>query len=539
MPAAGRVPKICGADVELGNFVLDPAGGEGRGNEAAQALLAELSRIADGVSDWRSFLTARRGGPRNPQDWRRCYFPGNGGGAYLDLQHAEVCLPEVRSAWDHVAAWHATLRLTQRALAAANAARAGEGRIHALVNNGDGLGNSWGSHLNFMVSRQAWDELVHRRPHYLAWLAAFQISSIIYTGQGRVGCNDDPSVGFQLSQRADFFEALAGPQTTHRRPVVNTRDEALAGREERCRRDDPASGGLARLHVIFFDSVLAQVPCLLRVGTMQVILAMLEAGRVQADLALDDPLRAVRAFSRDPWLEVRVPLAGGGEIGAVELQRRFFDAAGQFVAAGECEGLVPRADELVSRWGDVLDRLERRDWPALARQLDWVLKLSLLRRVLRQRPEMGWGSPDLRLLDQLYGSLDPDAGLFWSFSRRGLVEEVVSDDAIRRLMHEPPDDTRAWGRAMLLRHAPRGAIESVDWDEIRFELERGDRLERWRLDLGSPLDFTRDALEPVWPGPMGTTELGELLRALGAEPQRWQPICDDHHFEPGGRHALS
>lgn len=65
-----------------------------------------------------------------------------GGCVYIDLQHLEVCLPEVRGAHDFVAAWHAMLRIGREAMEAANA-RLPEGcRIEVPVNNSDGLGSS-------------------------------------------------------------------------------------------------------------------------------------------------------------------------------------------------------------------------------------------------------------------------------------------------------------------------------------------------------------------------------------------------------------
>src|SRR5262249_60540246 len=99
----------------------------------------------------------------------------------------------------------------RQAQVAANA-RLPEGQtIHVLVNNSDGHGNAYGSHLNFLVTRRAWDNLFERKLHHLLYLAAFQASSIVYTGQGKVGAeNGRPGAAVQLSQRADFFATLAG-----------------------------------------------------------------------------------------------------------------------------------------------------------------------------------------------------------------------------------------------------------------------------------------------------------------------------------------
>src|SRR2546428_12810018 len=101
-----------------------------------------------------------------------------------------------------------------------------------------------------------WDNLFIRRMHHMLYLAAYQASSIVFTGQGKVGTqNGRPPVPYQISQRADFFETLTGIQTTFNRPIVNSRDEALCGPWTYGVVSDPGSG-YARLHVIFFDNVL-------------------------------------------------------------------------------------------------------------------------------------------------------------------------------------------------------------------------------------------------------------------------------------------
>jgi proteasome accessory factor A len=522
-PPRHTVPKLCGADIELGNFVLRSDGRAELGDEAARTLLRELRSATGGVSGTYGAATTEPGNSGyDPTDRARCYLPTNGGCAYIDLDPLELCIPEVLSAHEHVAGWHAMIRLTQEALEAVNLTQPRGRKVQALVNNSDGHGNSYGSHLSFLVTRRAWDNIVYRRLHHQAYLAAFQVSSIVYTGQGKVGSeNDAPPVRYQLSQRADFFETMSGLQTTHRRPLVNTRDEPLAGVEWSTSslgvaRDHPAA---ARLHVIFFDNTLCHVASLLKVGATQIVLAMLEEGCIRADLALDDPLAAVRLWSNDPLLETRVPLATGRAVTAVELQRCFLEDAQQFVTAGGCDGIVPRAGEILALWEETLGMLERREWSSLARRVDWVLKLVALERALR-RPGIDWASPELKHLDHLYSSLDPAEGLYWTFANRGLVDEVVASSEIDRLMQEPPPDTRAWGRAMLLRRAPPGTIDHVDWDFIRFKLRGADSWPTyWTLNLGSPLDSSRAALGEVV-GRAGT--LAHVLAALCAE----RPVSD-------------
>jgi hypothetical protein len=531
---ARLVPKLCGADVEVGNFLTGPACGARTGAEASRALLREiegLPRLAmsghrgggddvaggcraasgrpgpgQGVNGERrdgtwvaapSCDAVRTGGrvivaparAEDPQDWGRKFLPANGGCAYIDLDHLELCVPEVRSAFDHVACWHAMLRIARRALVAANDRQPPGRRIQVLVNNSDGQGSSYGSHLSFLVTRRTWDNLFHRKVHHLLYLAACQASALVFTGQGKVGSeNGTPPAEFQIAQRADFFECLTGVQTTSYRPIVNSRDETLCGAG-----GHDAGGELARLHVIFFDSTLCHVASLLKVGVMQIVLAMIEAGQVNPELVLDDPVDAVRGWSRDPTLRERAFTAAGHAVTAIELQRRFLDEAVGFAARGGCDGIVPRAPEILTVWDDTLRKLEDGDLPALARRIDWVLKRSILERVLRQRPDLTWESPVIKHLDHLYAALDEEEGLYWAFERAGAVDAVVPPGDVERFTVEPPEDTRAWARAMLLRRADPDAVAEVDWDRVRL---RPSPVSRGGLvPMANPLGFTRADLE--------------------------------------------
>jgi proteasome accessory factor A len=546
-----RLPKLCGGDIELGNFVLGLSRKDGTGQVASRALLREINGLpqggryesscncstcrarreeesgrgwkSGGFSSGSTWASSWGGGGfgYNPQDWGRKFLPDNGGCVYIDLDHLEVCLPEVISAYDHVASWHAMLQIARGALHAANDRLPDGQKIQVLVNNSDGLGNSYGSHLDFLVTRRAWENLFHRKIHHMLYLAAFQASSIVLTGQGKVGAeNNTPEVAYQIGQRPDFLETLVGEQTTYRRPLVNSRDEALCGRS-RYGFGEKTDNGLARLHVIFFDSTLCHAANLLKVGLMQVMLAMLEVERINPNLILDDPVDAVIRWSHDPTLQARARLANGKKLTAVELQSFFLDEARRFVEQGGCEGLVPRAGEIVALWDDTLAKLRAGDLDALAGRLDWVLKLCILRRAMQQVPGLTWESPQLKHLDHLYSSLDRAEGLYWAYERGGLVERLVTANQVERFVHQPPEDTRAWARAMLLRQAGPDGVDDVDWDLMRFKLQgQGYWSNTRRLEMADPLAFTRAEAEPVL---RKARTLEEALDALDA----LRPDADD------------
>ena len=459
------LPKILGADVEVGNFVLGVEPGPmGTGPLASKALLREI----EGFSGLRIVS--------HSEDWGRRYLAGNGGCAYIDLDHLELCLPETTNAYDFLACWQAMLRIASAAQQKASQRLPDGQSLHVLLNNSDAQSHSYGSHLNVLLSRHAWDRLFLERLDYLLFLASFQASSIVFAGQGKVGSeNGAPPARYQLSQRADFIETIVGPQTTYRRPLVNSRDEPL------CR-----SG--ARLHVIFYDSNLCHTATVLKVGVLQIVVAMIEAERVPSELLLEDPVTAVTRWSRDPELDARASTLSGRSLTAVEHQLLVLEEARRFVEEEDLEAIIPRADEIFALWEATLLQLEARDFTSLASKLDWVAKLAILDGVVAERPDIDWSSPQLKHLDQLYASLDPDDGLYWFAESAGRVEILVSEPEVQRFVTDPPDDTRAWTRAMLLRAAGRARVTDLNWDFIRIGHRDGSSS---IVELPDPATFTR------------------------------------------------
>jgi proteasome accessory factor A len=192
------------------------------------------------------------------------------------------------------------------------------------------------------------------------------------------------------------------------------------------------------------------------------------------------------------------------------------------VDAGRADGFVPRAREIVALWEDTLLKLEKRDFEALASRLDWVLKFNILQRAMNRYPELTQNAAQMKYLDLIYSSLDPEEGLYWSYERSGAVERVVSDQEIDRFVLEPPEDTRAWLRASVLRRTEAelgGEVYGLDWDSIRLRsLENGER--SWTtytyhtIGMPNPLRFTREECEAVLEN---APSLLEALERLGLQ----------------------
>jgi proteasome accessory factor A len=381
----------------------------------------------------------------------------NGARFYVDHAHPEYSAPEVLSPRDAVLWDKAGERVM--AEAARRAARVpGTAPINLYKNNTDNKGVSYGTHENYLMARSTpFGDIVRH-------LTPFFVSRQVVTGAGRVGIGvDGRQAGFQLSQRADFFEVEVGLETTLKRPIINTRDEPHADPEK-----------YRRLHVIIGDANLSEISTYLKVGTTSLVIAMIEDGWLGVDLSIDGPVAALRAVSHDPGLRWQMTLRDGRKMTALQLQMEYLDQARKFVEDRFGADVDDQTRDVLERWESVLTRLET-DPRSLSRELDWVAKLSLLEGY-RERDGLAWDSPRLQLVDLQYSDVRPEKGLYNRLVERGRVDRLLTDDEIVTAMTTPPEDTRAYFRGRCLAKYAE-SVAAASWDSVIFDVGR-DSLQR-------------------------------------------------------------
>ena len=92
---------------------------------------------------------------------------------------------------------------------------------------------------------------------------------------------------------------------------------------------------------------------------------------------------------------------------------------------------------------------------------------------------------------------------------------MVNDDRIDWFVNNPPEDTRAYGRALILRLAGPDLVDEVDWDFIRLKIRGPGGWPIYKdLDLANPLGCTRTVFAGL---PVDRTALVALLDQFGED----------------------
>jgi Pup amidohydrolase len=382
----------------------------------------------------------------------------NGARLYVDHAHPEYSTPECTNPRD-IVKWDKAGE--QVALDATRFAAGIPGAAPILLykNNTDNKGASYGSHENYLMRRSTpFSEIVKN-------LTPFFVSRQVVCGAGRVGIGQDGREhGFQVTQRADYFEVEVGLETTLKRPIINTRDEPHA---------DPDK--YRRLHVIIGDANLAEISTYLKVGTTSLVLAMIEDRFIGADLSVEQPVRGLRDVSHDPSLRHLLTMVDGRRLTAVQLQMEYLDLAKKYVEDRLGADADEQTKDVLVRWESVLDRLER-DPMLCARELDWVAKLQLLEQY-RDRDGLEWDDAKLHAIDLQYSDVRPDKGLYHRLVKLGRIDRLLTDQEVVEAMHRPPVDTRAYFRGRCLEKYS-DQIAAASWDSVIFDLPGRESLQR-------------------------------------------------------------
>src|SRR5438874_1058926 len=369
--------RIFGIETEFGCLVRDPS--VGTAEEVVEAVKdhafyeKRLGVIDLHARDY-AFEPARAGG-----------FLRNGGRLYIDAvgSHEEYATPECTDLEDLVTHDKAGRAILQAILNDLGIDEAVSFHNNAIDHFG---GHTFGCHENYLV--QIEDRFF---TDALSYLLPFLVTRQIFAGIGRVGGHRltrpssksnimtlgehevdyvwvsnfygveiDPTVDFQLSQRADHIVKTISSRVRFNRAIINPKWDSYY-----------SYSNLHRLHVLFGESNMSEYALWLKTGTTCLVLDLIEEGCVPPDVEVMDPLETLRTVSRDPRMRWIVRLRNGKTISAVDLQRRYLAAAKQHLRRKD-----PNTDRVMTEWERTLNELER-DPMLTADRLDWSAKKRL------------------------------------------------------------------------------------------------------------------------------------------------------------------
>ncbi len=383
-------------------------------------------------------------------------YMGNGGRLYVDRGgHPEYATPECRSVADLVTHEIAGDRLIQE-LAETVHTPDDPMRLHVYKNNVDLFGHTYGGHENYLVAPEGMDRICRLIP--------FLVTRQIFTGAGKAMTSTrDGAFGFQISQRADFFDCTYSDRTSEVRGIINIRKREITRMDQS-----------RRLHLIIGDSNMAQYALGLKIGTLMLMLRLLEEGALEEDFELESPANALKAVSRDLYAKLKARHHGRHvAYTALEIQSICLEKALQFYAANP-----PSSQEAqwLDMWTQVLrgfddlkicqpEMVLETDGAGLKRKIDWILKLWLLDRSRSK----GADEHQLKKLDLIYHDLNSATGLYAQCLALDLVDRLIPENDIARARCEPPRDTRAHLRGMVVQctFGKNVAVEVENWERIR------------------------------------------------------------------------
>jgi Pup-ligase protein len=390
-------------------------------------------------------------------------FLGNGGRLYVDRGgHPEYATPECRSIADLVTYEIAGDRIVEE-LAENLHAPTDSLQLHLYKNNVDLHGHTYGGHENYLISPQGMDRIGQLLP--------FLVTRQIYAGAGKLMTFAlNGNFGFQISQRADFFNCTFSDRTSETRGIINIRKREIT-RADQSR----------RLHMIIGDSNMSQYTMGLKIGTLALMLRLLEEGALDPDFAMSSPVKALKDVSRDLRAGLKTRHNGRWvEYTALDIQSICLEKAQKFYAANPPS---PEEAQWLEIWAQVLEGLAglevslnevalESDPGELKRKIDWILKLWLLDRSRSK----GADQRQLLKLDFNYHDLNPATGLYARCLGLGLTDRLIPEADITRARSVPPHDTRAHLRGMVVQHAfgKNVVVEIENWERIRVRARNAD-----------------------------------------------------------------
>ena len=205
---------------------------------------------------------------------------------------------------------------------------------------------------------------------------------------------------------------------------------------------------------------------MLKVGSCDLVLRMIEAGVVMRDLTLENPIRAIREMSHDMSGRKTVRLHNGRELSALQIQGEYLERAQAFA---DREGLEdPIHKHVLDLWERTLRAVESDNLALVDTEIDWVIKHKLITGYA-EKHSLPLEHPRIAQLDLAYHDINRQRGLFYVLQKHGRAARVCTDPEVFEAKTRPPQTTRARLRGNFIRAAQEHRRDfTVDWVHLKL-----------------------------------------------------------------------
>ena len=317
-----------------------------------------------------------------------------------------------------------------------------DGKVYLFKNNTDSAGNSYGSHENYLIPRRG------EFTRLAEILIPFLVTRQLIAGAGKVLSTPQGAL-YAFSQRADHIWEGVSSATTRSRPIINTRDEPHADAEF-----------YRRLHVIVGDSNMSETTTMLKVGTVDLLLRMVEEGVIMRDMRMENPIRSIREISHDltgrPLVQAGERPGADGPADPARISRQ-----GRRLR-GPQRGAQPARAEDHGPVGAHPGRRSRRRTTAASTPRWTGRSRRNCSTATGARHGLDLDSPRMAQLDLTYHDISPTRGLFNLLESRGATAPGGGRRRREGRRGPPPQTTRAKLRGDFVRR-PQERAGTTRW----------------------------------------------------------------------------
>ncbi len=218
--------------------------------------------------------------------------------------------------------------------------------------------------------------------------------------------------------------------------------------------------------MIVGDSNMNETTTLLKVGTADLVLRMIEAGVVMRDLTLENPIRAIREIQ--PRHHRPAQGAAGQRPGGLARWRSSRSTWPRRRTSSSAGAVTRPRSGCSTCGGGCCARSRPATWTRSPARSTGSSSCKLIERY-RAKHDLPLSHPRVAQIDLAYHDIRRGRGLYYLLERRGEVDRVATDLGDLRGEGVPPQTTRARLRGEFIRQAQEKRRDfTVDWVHLKL-----------------------------------------------------------------------